>query len=288
MDEVAQFTYLKDLPLYEREVPYRNFIDGACNIILDQPPPQPVQDIRGREKEFTLATQGFEYREHALPAVVDWQDKGEIEEIYVEALKSFVQDLIPENVQRCEMFDFRLRSAEASRSDIPLHPDLSGTYKMPPAMTVHVDQSPLGVLEWLRRQFGQEETNQIVNKYRVRVINIWRPLVDVVEDLPLAMCDSRTVKPSDLVHSAHASADNVRRTYLVKYNKDFRFYYLSRMTKNEVCAFTVFDSAEFGGDSIRTPPHAAFHLSNPWSPDRRPRESIEVRLLVLSEPEPGS
>lgn len=65
------------------------------------------------------------------------------------------------------------------------------------------------------------------------------------------MCDARTVKQSDLVSSAHVSDDYVRRNYLVKYSQDFQFYYLSRMTKEEVCAFIVFDSSGVGEDRIR-------------------------------------
>jgi hypothetical protein len=108
MNEEAQFFYLKPLPLYELEKPYHNFIDGTSNITLEQPPLQSVLDIRGREKEFTLATHGFEYRRRALPAV-NWGDEGDINKTYLEDLKMFVHELVPETVQRCEMFDFRVR-----------------------------------------------------------------------------------------------------------------------------------------------------------------------------------
>ncbi|KAK3354068.1 hypothetical protein B0T25DRAFT_591330 [Lasiosphaeria hispida] len=276
MDETAQFAYLKPLPLYEKETPYHNFIDSTTNIVTNRPHPQSVVDIRGKTEDFTLGTHGFEFRVHPLPAV-NWQDEGEIKEVYIGDLKALVHDLIPERIERCEMFDFRLRSVGALQKNVPRHPGLCGTYKMPPAMT-----SPLGVLEWLKREIGGDEANTIVNRHRVRVINIWRPLVEVVQDYPLAMCDSRTVKPSDLVHSAHVSSDYVRRNYLVKYSKDFRFYYLSKMTKSEICAFVVFDSLAVGKDHVRTPPHSAFrHTELPRS-DTQPRESIEVRLLVLT------
>lgn len=69
--------------------------------------------------------------------------------------------------------------------------------------------------------------------------------------MPLAMCDARTVKPSDLVSSAHISTDYVRRNFLVKNSQAYKYYYLSRMTKEEVCAFMVFDSAAVGGDQVR-------------------------------------
>ncbi|KAG0639753.1 hypothetical protein HOY80DRAFT_1015787 [Tuber brumale] len=294
MDESAQFFYLKSLPLYEIEKPYHDFTDGASNIKTEKRPLQSVLDIRGREREFTLALHGFEYRTRALP-VVNWKDEEEIKRTYVEDLKVFVHELVPETVQRCEMFDFRLRSVEAIQSKIPIHPGLCGTYKLSPAQLVHVgefllmpakwggeDQTPEGVLEWLKRELGQEETAEIVKNYRVRVINIWRPLVDVVTDNPLAMCDARTVKVADLVGSVHVSSDYTRRNYIVKYSPDFQFYYLSKMTKEEICAFMVFDSCGVGEERIRTPPHSAFWHSEKWRSDECSRESIEVRMLVLS------
>lgn len=108
MNETAQLYYLKSLPRYEFETPYHNFIDNTSNIITELVQSQPVLDIRGRENEFKLVPHGFEYRRRTLP-VVNWNDKGDIQNIYVEDLKSFVSELVPETVQRCEMFDFRVR-----------------------------------------------------------------------------------------------------------------------------------------------------------------------------------
>jgi hypothetical protein len=107
MDEEAQFSYLRSLPLYDREVPYRRFTDGACNIVLHQASPQLVRDVRGNEKEFTLAQHGFEYRKHIVPTI-DWQDEKAIRDVYIGDLEDLVRELVPEDVQRCELFDFRV------------------------------------------------------------------------------------------------------------------------------------------------------------------------------------
>lgn len=66
--------------------------------------------------------------------------------------------------------------------------------------------------------------------------------MDVVEDYPLTMCDCRTVDASDLVEIVQLNEDYPRRNYLVTYNEGMRFHYLSRMTKDEICSFIVFDS----------------------------------------------
>lgn len=106
MDEEAQFAFLAALPRYEDEVPFHNFINGKTNIEVDRRP-QVVRDVRGQQDKFTLGTTGFQFCQHILPAV-DWKSKSEIEDIYVEDLKNLVQQLVPEEVRRCEMFDFRV------------------------------------------------------------------------------------------------------------------------------------------------------------------------------------
>lgn len=112
MDERVQLAFLKNLPLYETEKPYHNFTNGMSNIVLEKSPMKTILDIRGREREFTLAIHGFEYRGHELP-VVDWEDENDIKKAYVEDLKEFAKKLVPETVQRCEMFDFRVRLVPA-------------------------------------------------------------------------------------------------------------------------------------------------------------------------------
>ncbi|KAF8544824.1 hypothetical protein BDD12DRAFT_800806 [Trichophaea hybrida] len=86
-----------------------------------------------------------------------------------------------------------------------------------------------------------------------RIESVWRPIVEVVDQ---------------------------RRNFLAKYNENFRFYYLSNMTKDEVCVFKVFDSEDTKAHCV---PRASFWHRDFNSPDLPPRESIEVRLLVLSE-----
>jgi hypothetical protein len=73
--------------------------------------------------------------------------------------------------------------------------------------------------------------------------SVWRPLVEVVDDLPFAVCDARTGSSTDLLEVEFINSDYVRRSFMVKYSEKCRFYYLSRMKKNEVCVFKVFDSA---------------------------------------------
>lgn len=83
----------------------------------------------------------------------------------------------------------------------------------------------------------------LTSKFNV-IFSVWRPLVDVVEDFPLAVCDSRSAKLEDLIDVAFLDRGFVRHNYMATYNPNFRFHYLSKMRKDEVCIFKVFDSKE--------------------------------------------
>ena len=72
--------------------------------------------------------------------------------------------------------------------------------------------------------------------------SIWRPLRRV-EDWPVAVCDGRTTKESDLV-----AADNIRRDFVgenmfAKHNPDYRWYYLPDQEKDEVLLIKIHDSS---------------------------------------------
>ena len=85
--------------------------------------------------------------------------------------------------------------------------------------------------------------------------SVWRPTIDVVEDQPLALCDARSVEPSDLVE-----ADHVRKHYnganlYAKSSRKYRWHYLNQQRRDEVTLLKMFDS---------DPDVAATCQSNPY------------------------
>lgn len=128
----------------------------------------------------------------------------------------------------------------------------------------YLDQTPLGVLDRMTQIFG-DETASLAAKYRVRLIksaftlakrgpkagfdtdllgSVWRPLVDVVEDHPLALCDARSASLDDLIEVSFVDRGYIRHNYMAKYNPNFRLCYLSNMRSDETCIFKVFDSKD--------------------------------------------
>jgi hypothetical protein len=107
---------------------------------------------------------------------------------------------------------------------------------------------------------------------------VWRPIQDILEKDPLALCDARSVVNSDLIIAERRYPDRVGQTYQVKYNKNHEWFYFPQMTRNEAIIFKVYDSEKDG--RARFTPHTSFE--DPTTPENSlPRESIEVRSLVF-------
>jgi hypothetical protein len=117
-------------------------------------------------------------------------------------------------------------------------------------------------------------------KSRVRIINVWRPIANVVAHHPLAVADYRTIdKSKDLASSAHIGLARTGATYSVRYNPEHKWYYLSDQSPEEVTFIKCYDSDE---DKARLTPHTAF--ADKTSPPEAPqRQSIEVRCLLFDE-----
>jgi len=120
----------------------------------------------------------------------------------------------------------------------------------------------------------------------------------VLEDRPLALCDSRTVTPSDLIACDRIIPDRVGEVYYLKHNpehkwrvrwtelEDFKLtesnfrYWLSRQTCFEALVFVLYDTK--GGDHARFCPHVSF--PNPEAPaNAPPRRSVETRSIVITQ-----
>lgn len=60
--------------------------------------------------------------------------------------------------------------------------------------------------------------------YRFRIVNTWRSLLPIVEDRPLALCDSRSVASEDLAAADRIVPDMVGEVYYLTYNPNHKWY----------------------------------------------------------------
>ncbi|KAI0530058.1 hypothetical protein GGR58DRAFT_268211 [Xylaria digitata] len=81
----------------------------------------------------------------------------------------------------------------------------------------------------------------VLMKKRYRIINIWRPL-EQVQNWPLAFCDGRTVRASDLI-----TADRVRQEFVGEglwslKDPTNEWYYWPDQKPNEIVLLKIADS----------------------------------------------
>ncbi len=111
--------------------------------------------------------------------------------------------------------------------------------------------------------------------------NVWRVLSPPPQDVPLAVCDARSVSQEDLLE-ADAVFDVPGKPewsfegLVVRYNPRHRWSYFSDMTPGEVLMFKTNDSDPSHPHHV---PHTAFN--DPNCPEGvPPRTSIEMRAVA--------
>ncbi|KAK0659147.1 methyltransferase CmcJ [Cercophora samala] len=284
-DELTQIRYAKDLPLFQHEKPYVVLSELAnsdskfrqTNVELEFGKPQVIQDIRGREAEFTLDLNGFQICHHHS-ALENWGNVKDIEDVYLPEVEALLRNELGSDVAVIKIFDWRLRRNVPHRHAGIDKIDLNDqSHYLLPVTTAHIDQTPRGVLSRVKQQMGEQAEGLL--RGRVRLINIWRPIKHPVHDWPLALCDGSSLEAADVLATDHVTKGYVGETYNVLYREKYKWYYLNHQTPDEVFLFKMFDSKR--QVKARACPHASFQ-HNDVPTDSLPRESIEVRALVFS------
>lgn len=234
----------------------------------------PIEDIRAWVQAPLLDVQGFELHRHPS-ACPDFYDEARLIHDYYPEAAAAVRNYT--GAIEVFVFDYNVRStARAARGQHGIRVPVDAAH-----VDYTTDTGPKRTLEILE-QFGRMD----LAGNRAALINLWRPITEPVLDVPLALCDVRTVQQKDLVDTAilHYMEDRMDqpghtgRIYSLQYNPGHRWAYVSAMQKDEVLLLKCYDSRS-GGDGGFTP-HTGF--KNPACPPVfTPRESIEVRTLAI-------
>ena len=249
-----------------------------CGRALVRPPLEhhamPILDCRELSPAPSVDSAGFALV-HAPSAIVDFYDDDEVRSRYYPEVANFLRRVL--GALEVVVFDHNQRSAVRAAQGQP-------GVRMP-VDAAHDDYTPSS---------GPRRASEILrdagrapaNGQRMALINVWRPIIGPVQDVPLAVCDARSVAPGDLIGTDihHFGADDLEHPrysgeiYSVVYNPNHRWYYAPDMQPDEVLLLKNWDSSEDGRASYT--PHTGF--KNPAAPaGTRPRESIEVRTLVI-------
>jgi hypothetical protein len=116
------------------------------------------------------------------------------------------------------------------------------------------------------------------------IIQTWRALSEPPQDVPLAICDCRTLDEADIsrrtgVLAPENSVGMPSQTFYVggiHYNSTQRWYYYSNMKPNELLVFTGYDTDRPSSAKVA---HAAFD-NRATHPAANARESVEARFYV--------
>jgi hypothetical protein len=235
--------------------------------IVPEPHRVPIHDIRPIGDTVSLDREGFALVQQKT-SVRDFYNEDEVRSVYYPEAERLIKQAT--GADRVFVFDHTVRKRVQGAADVR-----DGSPRQPVAR-VHVDHTERSGPQRVR-DLIPDEADELL-KGRVQIINLWRPIRGPLLDSPLAVCDARTVTPNELVASDLVYPHRVGETYSVKYNPDHRWFYVPRMTADEILLLKCFDSKVDG--RARFAPHSAF--ADPTTPpDALPRESIELRTLVF-------
>ena len=225
-----------------------------------------VRDLRPIAGQVSLDREGYAVAQGAS-ALRSFDDEAAIRATYYPESARILQAAT--GAARVHIFDHTIRRPA------PGAEDRAGGARQPVAR-VHVDHTEWSGPQRVRDLLPGEA--EALLRGRVQIINLWRPIAGPVRDMPLAVCDTTTVAPGDLVASDLLYPDRRGETYQVRFNAAHRWYWLPEMTVEEALLLKVYDSARDG--VARFSPHTAF--ADPGAPaDAPPRQSIELRALLF-------
>jgi hypothetical protein len=143
-----------------------------------------------------------------------------------------------------------------------------------PARFAHVDST-----SETSAGFAQRSLPEGRKLARYAHFNVWRAITPPPQDVPLAVCDARSVTPDDLlvadaIFDPSGAPEWSFESWLVAHNPAHRWIWFPDMTRDEALIFRTSDLTH--GLPV---PHVAF--DDPLAgPDARPRASIEMRAVA--------
>ncbi|KAI1130214.1 hypothetical protein F5Y10DRAFT_276210 [Nemania abortiva] len=285
-DVTSKLDFLADLDLYKTERPFvftpgqefeEKLDTGEENLNTVQLEWADVllKDIRGKEK-YSLGDNGFEVAKNETRNLsLDFLENSARED-YARETEEFWTSYLNAEYTLC--YNVKLRRNGYWDPSEPVDLVRRGWLE-PPAKGIHdltFEQAPVLIARKLA-EHGMEEYLQ--PGYRYRVVNTWRPLLPVIEDNPLAFCDSRSVEPSDLVLADRIFPNDYYTLYFLKHNPKQQWHWLSEQTPRELVLMLMYDTKP---GAARFCAHGSFQ--NPLaSKDAPMRQSIETRSLVITK-----
>lgn len=283
----ANLNYLLDGPKINRR-----FVSAGVEVNTGSygPYETTIRDGREIKDHFSFDRHGFRLID-APSSVADFKDKAEVDAKY--------EDEVRDYVQRAFGADLVVTMNMMSRTsgEIPKPKEADGPYRhhggvQPPAGEVHVDTEPNRQLAAAQHLYARERPGGPGFK-RFIISSFWRVYSPPPHNCPLAVCDAQSVKDDEGVPNVLWVVDKIPEreemfaemedekqlaAAVFKYSPNHRWWYFSKMERDEALLFKFHDSDRSAG--WRTL-HTAF-----WDdsfPGADVRESIECRSIAFFE-----
>jgi len=250
--------------MHERPRYYAN--DHSRDVLTLDPRTVSIEDMRARNEAPSLSREGFELFFHPS-SVADFKDPAEVQAVHpreIEDLLLRVSGADRVVVSSPGVLRFGEKSPEAGKFNNSL-----------PARFIHVDISDVTAKRFAERSAPQEMSRVI---RRFAHYNVWRALSPPPQDVPLAICDARSIALADLmeadaVFDVAGTPEWSFEGWVVRYSAAHRWSYFSDMKRDEALVFKTNDSDPGEPHCV---PHSAFN--DPTCPGGvTPRASIEMR-----------
>ncbi len=254
-------------PMSQRPRYYAN--DHSRDVLSLEPHTVRIEDVRSGANPPSLRREGFQLTAHKS-AVADFRDSEEVARVHPAEIERLLLELT--GADRVVVTGGGvLRFGESS-------PDAGRFNNSYPARFIHIDASTETSKGFAERSKPQDVDRPI---RRYAHYNVWRVISPPPQDIPLSVCDARTLQGEDLVE-ADAIFDVAGQPewgfegWLVRYSPRHRWCYYSGMTRDEALVFKTSDSDPA---EPRNVPHSAF--DDPSCPKGvTPRASIEMRACA--------
>jgi len=221
-----------------------------------------------RERGTTLDQEGFRLVPHRS-AVADFDDREAVSTVHRREIVDLISELSGADlvlVNSPGLLRFSEKSARSGALD-----------NSKPARFAHVDISDATAAAFACRAAPTDRTLARFVHY-----NVWRAISAPPQDVPLAVCDARSITANDLI-KADAVFDSPGQPewsfegIVVAHDSGHRWNWFPDMTRDEALIFKTNDSDPGRAHCV---PHVAF--DDPCcGPQTQPRASIEMRAIAL-------
>lgn len=233
--------------------------------------PVTVSSMRAAGGGFRLDREGFALAS-APTSVRDFHDRDEVASRYIPEAFELVRSLT--GATATALLSSPVVRVSGRAGTRPAGATFTGDF-------VHADFSAPAAESMLRMNIPSDEVPERL-RHRYAVFNVWRTFSGPPQDVPLALCDTRSVAPQDKQYceiTMKNAAGNVLTWENITYyhNGEHRWWYCPDMTRDEAYVFRSFDSAPAHAEQV---PHSAF-VNESCPASAPPRASIEVRVFAF-------